>query len=60
MKDRLLIFKRKWNAIYNAPAKIIVFSFLLVVLIGGLLLSLPISSNNGMSTGFFKFIVYGS
>lgn len=54
MKDRLLIFKRKWNAIYNAPAKIIVFSFLLVVLIGGLLLSLPISSNNGMSTGFLN------
>ena len=54
MKDRLLIFKKKWNAIYNAPARIIVFSFLLVVLIGGILLSLPISANSGTSTGFLS------
>lgn len=54
MRDRKLIFKKNLSAIYNAPARIIVCSFLLIILLGGLLLSLPISSRDGMSSGFFN------
>lgn len=36
-----------------APTKIIVLSFIVIILIGTLLLSLPVSSNNGRSAGLF-------
>lgn len=52
MRDRKLILKKRLSAVYNAPARIIVSSFLLIILLGGFLLSLPISSRDGMTTGF--------
>ena len=52
MKNQKLIFKKKLSGIYSAPARIIVSSFLLIILLGGILLSLPISSKDGVTTGF--------
>lgn len=54
MKNRHLIIKKRLNVLYNAPARIIVYSFLLIIFFGGLLLSLPISSRDGVSIGFFN------
>ncbi|MBP0979242.1 MAG: hypothetical protein J6C55_01165 [Oscillospiraceae bacterium] len=54
MKNQKLILKKNLSAIYNAPARIIVYSFLLIILLGGLLLSLPISSRDGVSSGLFN------
>lgn len=52
MKNQILILKKRLSVIYNAPARVIVFSFLLVILIGAILLSMPISSNDGLPTNF--------
>ncbi len=52
MKNNLLILRKRLSLLYNAPARVIVFSFLLVILFGGILLSLPVSSRNGVSTSF--------
>lgn len=53
MKDHMLILRKKFSALYTAPARVIVFSFIFVILIGGFLLSLPVSSKDGVTTGFF-------
>ena len=52
MKNNILIIKRKFNLFYSSPVRMIVFSFLFVILVGALLLSLPISSKDGLSTSF--------
>lgn len=56
MKNNILILRKKLSLLYNAPARVIVFSFLVVVLIGGILLSLPFSSRDGTSTGFLSSV----
>lgn len=49
----MLMLRKKFSALYTAPARVIVFSFIFVILVGGFLLSLPVSSRDGVFTGFF-------
>jgi trk system potassium uptake protein len=48
-------FKARNNKITKfSPTRVIVLSFAILILIGGLLLTLPIASNNGKSIGFLN------
>jgi len=44
------------NYLYNRPAQLLVFSFLIVIMIGTLLLTLPIASTNGNNLNFLNAI----
>lgn len=49
-----LRFRNKGRKLINlSPAKMIILSFLTIILIGTFLLSLPVASNSGKSAGFF-------
>ncbi|MEG2700222.1 MAG: Trk family potassium uptake protein, partial [Hungatella sp.] len=48
-----MISKRVWSL---TPAKIILGGFFLIILTGGILLSLPIASKSGQSTAFLDSI----